>query len=307
LLRVIEKRETQRQKTLQRELEWIQKSHHGRQQKNEARVKAYGELASEQIDATSETIIQIAPGPRLGEKVLQFTDVSKGFVSGGEPLRLLDDCSFNLPRGAIVGVIGPNGTGKTTLMRMIVGQEPPDAGTIDLGPSVVLSYVDQHRDALDDSRSVFEEITDGADRIELGDVSVNARAYVARFNFRGSLQQKKVGECSGGERNRIHLAKMLRRGGNLLLLDEPTNDLDVATMRVLEQAMLNFSGCALVISHDRFFLDRICTHLLVMEGDGKTRWFEGNFAQYEAAVLAENPERFAHRRAKYQRLTGKLR
>jgi ATP-binding cassette ChvD family protein len=307
LLRVIEKRETQRQRTLQRELEWIQKSHHGRLQKNESRVKAYEQLASEQIDPTSETIIQIAPGPRLGEKVLQFKGVRKGFDTGGERLRLLEDCSFNLPRGAIVGVIGPNGTGKTTLLRMIVGQEKPDAGTIDLGPSVVLSYVDQHRDALDDSRTVFTEITDGADRVELGDVSVNARAYVARFNFRGSQQQKKVGECSGGERNRIHLAKMLRRGGNLLLLDEPTNDLDVATMRVLEQAMISFSGCAMVISHDRFFLDRICTHLLVMEGDGRTRWFEGNFAQYEAAVLAENPERFAHRRAKYQRLTGKLR
>jgi len=307
LLRIIEKRETQRQKTLQRELEWIQKSHHGRLQKNEARVKAYEQLAGEQIDPTSETIIQIAPGPRLGEKVLQLKGVSKGFESAGEPLCLLKDCSFNVPRGAVVGVIGPNGTGKTTLLRMIVGQDQPDAGTIDLGNTVVLSYVDQHRDALDDAKTVFDEITGGADRIELGDVSVNARAYVARFNFRGSHQQKKVGECSGGERNRIHLAKMLRRGGNLLLLDEPTNDLDVATMRVLEQAMINFSGCAMVISHDRFFLDRICTHLLVMEGDGRTRWFEGNFAQYEASVMAENPERFAHRRAKYQRLTGKLR
>ena len=306
LLRITEKRETQRQKTLQRELEWIQKSHHGRLQKNEARVKAYEQLAGEQIDPTSETIIQIAPGPRLGEKVLQFKGVRKGFGSGGERLRLLEDCSFNLPRGAVVGVIGPNGTGKTTLLRMIVGQEQPDAGAIDLGPSVVLSYVDQHRDALDDLRTVFDEITNGADRIELGDVSVNARAYVARVNFRGSQQQKKLGECSGGERNRIHLAKMLRRGGNLLLLDEPTNDLDVATMRVLEQAMIEFAGCALVISHDRFFLDRICTHLLVMEGDGRTRWFEGNFAAYEAAVMAENPERFAHRRAKYHRLGAPL-
>jgi len=243
----------------------------------------------------------------LGEKVLQFKDVSKSYQSEGRPLCLLQDCSFNVPRGAVVGVIGPNGTGKTTLMRMIVGQEKPDAGAIDIGPSVVLSYVDQHRDALDDSRSVFDEITNGADRIELGTVAVNARAYVARFNFRGSQQQKKVGECSGGERNRIHLAKMLRQGGNLLLLDEPTNDLDVATMRVLEQAMIDFAGCAMVISHDRFFLDRICTHLLVMEGDGKTRWFEDNFAEYEALVLAENPERFAHRRGKYQQLTGKLR
>jgi len=304
LLRIMEKRETQRQKTLERELEWIRKSHQGRQQKNEARVKAYEQLAAEQIDPVGETIIQIAPGPRLGEKVLQFQNVSKSYRDNGTTLHLLRDCSFDVPRGAMVGILGPNGTGKTTLMRMIVGQEPPDAGTIELGPSVVLSYVDQHRDALDDGRTVFEEITDGADRIELGNVSVNARAYVARFNFRGALQQKKVGECSGGERNRIHLAKMLRRGGNLLLLDEPTNDLDVATMRVLEQALIDFAGCALIISHDRFFLDRICTHLLVMEGDGRTRWFEGNFAAYEAAVRAENPDRFAHRRAKYQRLTS---
>jgi ATP-binding cassette ChvD family protein len=307
LLRIVEKRETQRQKTLERELDWIRRSHQGRQQKNEARVKAYEQLANQPIDPAGETIIQIAPGPRLGEKVLQFRNVSKGFSSEGQRLTLLKDCSFDVPRGAVVGVIGPNGTGKTTLLRMVVGQEQPDAGTIDLGPSVVLSYVDQHRDALDDGKSVFDEITGGADRIELGKVSVNARAYVARFNFRSAQQQKKVGECSGGERNRIHLAKMLRRGGNLLLLDEPTNDLDVATMRVLEQAMIDFAGCALVISHDRFFLDRICTHLLVMEGDGRVRWFEGNFAAYETAVLAENPDRFAHRRARYQRFSGKLR
>jgi energy-dependent translational throttle protein EttA len=308
LLRIVERRETQRQKTLQRELEWIQKTHHGRLQKNEARVKAYEQLASQEIDPAGETFIQIAPGARLGEKVLEFKNVGKGFaLESGERLCLLKDCSFNVPRGAIVGLIGPNGTGKTTLLRMIVGQEQPDAGRIERGPSVTLSYVDQHRDALDDARTVFDEITGGADRIELGAVAVNARAYVARFNFRGSLQQKKVGECSGGERNRIHLAKMLRRSGNLLLLDEPTNDLDVATMRVLEQAMVEFPGCAMVISHDRFFLDRICTHLLVMEGDGRTRWFEGNFAAYEASVMAENPERFAHRRGKYQRLIGRLR
>ena len=307
LLRLIEKRETQRQKTLQRELEWIRKSHQGRLQKNEARVKAYEQLAAEQIDPTSETIIQIAPGPRLGEKVLHFNGVSKSYQSDGQELVLLQDCSFNVPRGAVVGVIGPNGTGKTTLMRMIVGQEEPDAGTIDIGPSVVLSYVDQHRDALDDEKSVFDEITGGADRIELGKVAVASRAYVARFNFRSAQQQKLVGQCSGGERNRIHLAKMLRRGGNLILLDEPTNDLDVATMRVLEEAILNFSGCVMVISHDRFFLDRICTHLLVMEGDGRTRWFEGNFAAYEEAILAENPDRFAHRRGKYHQLSDKLR
>jgi ATP-binding cassette ChvD family protein len=303
LLRIIEKRETQRQKTLQRELEWIRTSHQGRLQKNQARIRAYEQLAGQQvIDSKSEAIIQIAPGPRLGDKVLSFKNVSKGFRTDGDELKLFEDCSFDLPRGAIVGLIGPNGTGKTTLLRLIIGQERPDAGSIELGSSVVLSYVDQHRDALDDHRTVFEEITDGNDKIDLGGVSMNSRVYLSRFSFRGPQQQKKVGECSGGERNRIHLAKMLRRGGNLLLLDEPTNDLDVNTMRVLEQALLDFPGCAVVISHDRFFLDRICTHLLVMEGSGKTRWFEGNFAAYEEAVMAENPDRLAHRRGKYHRL-----
>jgi len=302
LLRILEKKETQRQKTLQRELEWIRNSHQGRLQKNQARIKAYEQLAGQEIDARSEAIIQIAPGPRLGDKVLRLRGVCKGYRSNGQLLNLIEDCSFDLPRGAIVGVIGPNGTGKTTLLRMITGQEGPDAGTIELGPSVVLSYVDQHRDALNDDRTVFEEITGGKDRIELGSVAMNSRVYVARFNFRGPQQQKKVGECSGGERNRIHLAKMLRRGGNLILLDEPTNDLDVATMRVLEQALADFPGCAMIISHDRFFLDRLSTHLLVMEGNGKTQWFEGNFTAYERAMLAQDPDRLAHRRSKYKRL-----
>ena len=304
LLRVMEKHESQRQKTLQKELDWIRNTHQGRRQKNQARIRAYDELASQRdVDTKSETIIQIAPGPRLGDKVLSFKNVNKSFHNADQELKLIEGSSFNVPPGAIVGVIGPNGTGKTTLFRMVIGQEPPDAGTIELGPTVVLSYVDQHRDALADEKTVFEEITDGKDKIELGNVSMNSRAYVARFNFRGPQQQKKVGECSGGERNRIHLAKMLRRGGNLLLLDEPTNDLDVNTMRVLEQGLLDFPGCAMVISHDRFFLDRICTHLLIMEGDGRTTWFEGDFTEYEKAVLAENPERFAHRRGKYRRLT----
>jgi ATP-binding cassette ChvD family protein len=303
LLRVIEKKETQRQKTLQRELEWIRNSHQGRLQKNEARIKAYEQLAAQEIDSKSEAIIQIAPGPRLGEKVLTVKNLGKSYVIGDQPATILDGCTFNVPRGAIVGVIGPNGTGKTTLLRIIIGQETPDSGAMELGPSVVLSYVDQHRDALDDDKTIFEEITDGQDTLKFGNTTVNSRLYVSRFNFRGPQQQKRVGECSGGERNRIHLAKMLRRGGNLLLLDEPTNDLDVATLRVLEQALIDFPGCALVISHDRFFLDRIATHLLVMEGNGKTRWFEGNFAAYEAAVLVEDPDRLAHRRSKYKRLT----
>jgi len=303
LLRVTEKRESQRQKTLQRELDWIRNSHEGRKQKNLARIKSYEQLAAQQVDdAKSEAIIQIAPGPRLGDKVLTFKNVSKAYTVDGEKLNLMDKCSFDIPRGGIVGVIGPNGTGKTTLFRMIVGEEKPDEGKIFIGPSVQLSYVDQHRDALDDDRTVFEEITDGKDVIELGNISMNSRVYLARFNFRGPSQQKRVGNCSGGERNRIHLAKMLRRGGNLVLLDEPTNDLDVNTMRVLEQALLDFQGCAMVISHDRFFLDRICTHLLIMEGNGQTSWYEGNFTAYEKSVMAENPERLAHRRSKYQRL-----
>jgi len=300
LLRRIEKRESQRQRTLARELEWINAGAQGRHKKGQARINAYEQLAGQQtIDASSDSIIQIAPGPRLGDKVL----TARGLVKGYGDLTLLKGCDFDVPRGAVVGVLGPNGTGKTTLFRMIVGAEKPDAGKLELGESVVVSYVDQNRDALDDGRTIFEEIADGKASVDLGKVSMNARAYVARFNFRGPQQQKKVGECSGGERNRIHLAKLLRRGSNLILLDEPTNDLDVNTMRVLEQAIIDFAGCVMVISHDRFFLDRICTHLLILEGNGQTRWFTGNFEDYESEVLSANPERLAHRRAKYRRLT----
>ena len=299
LLRITEKKETQRQRTLTRELEWINTSVRARNQKNQARIKAYEQMATASVeDIRSETVIRIPSGQRLGDKVLSFKDVSKGFDGN----LLIDKCSFELPPNAIVGVIGPNGIGKTTLFKMITGQEKPDAGTLEFGPTVSIGYVDQHRDALHGERTIFEEISEGKDTIDVGGVSVASRAYVAKFNFRGPQQQKKVAECSGGERNRIHLATMLRRGGNLLLLDEPTNDLDVDTMRVLEQAIIDFQGCAMVISHDRFFLDRICTHLLIFEGSGKTQWFVGNFAAYEEKVQAENPERLAHRRGKYKQL-----
>lgn len=303
LLRIAEKQESQRQKTLKRELEWIQTAHKGRLQKNQARVNSYEKLAAEQkLDDKSDAIIQIAPGPRLGEKVLVVDGLSKSYEIGGVKTTLLDDVSFIVPRGAVVGVVGPNGVGKSTLFRMIVGDETPDAGKIELGETVQLAYVDQHRDALNPENTVFEEITDGRDRIELGPIEMNSRAYVSRFNFRGSQQQRLVGVCSGGERNRVHLAKLLKRGGNLLLLDEPTNDLDVGTMRVLEQAILEFPGCAIVVSHDRFFLDRICTHILAFEGNGKTRWFEGDFSAYEEALRAEDPSRVENRRSKYRKI-----
>ena len=299
LLRITEKKESQRQKTLTRELDWINTSARARNQKNQARINAYGELASQSVeDRTGDVLIQIPSGQRLGDKVLLFKNVSKGY---GDNL-LIDRCSFELPKNAVVGIIGPNGIGKTTLFKMITGQEKPDSGEIEIGDTVSIGYVDQERDDLKGDKTLFEEITDGKDIIDVGGVSMASRAYVSRFNFRGTQQQKKVSECSGGERNRIHLAKMLRRGGNLLLLDEPTNDLDVDTMRVLEQAVINFEGCAMVISHDRFFLDRICTHLLIFEGNGKTQWFLGNFAAYEEKIQAENPDRLAHRRGKYRQL-----
>lgn len=299
LLRAVEKKESPRQRTLARELEWISCSTRDRNQKNQARINAYGEMANVSAeDRNSDVLIQIPSGRRLGDKVLAFKEVSKAFGDN----QLLQRCSFELPPNAVVGVIGPNGIGKTTLFRMITQQEKPDAGAIDIGSTVSIGYVDQHRNLLDGDKTIFEEITDGKDKIDIGGASVSSRAYVGKFNFRGAQQQKKTSDCSGGERNRIHLAKMLRSGGNLLLLDEPTNDLDVDTMRVLEQAIIDFQGCAMVISHDRFFLDRICTHLLIFEGSGKTQWFQGNFATYEEKIQSENPDRLAHRRNKYKPL-----
>ena len=299
ILRVREKSESNRQKSLQKELDWILSTPAGRLKKQQARVSRYEEKANEKFEVKKDDcVIQIPPGPHLGNKVIN----AKGLTKGYNGVTLLDNVDFTLPAGGIVGIVGPNGAGKTTLFRMIIGQEKPDSGTLETGETVKLAYVDQHRDALDDDKTIFEEITGGLDEIPLGDRTINSRAYCSRFNFRGTQQQKKVGKLSGGERNRVHLAKLLRTGGNLLLLDEPTNDLDVNTLRVLEEALIEFSGCAMVISHDRFFLDRICTHLLIFEGDGKLKWFEGNFQAYEEKMLAADAEHLLHRRKHYKRL-----
>lgn len=297
ILRQIEKKETARQKLLARELEWISATPAARQKQNQARITRYNELASQSFEIERDDLtIQIPPGPRLGDKVVDVEHVTKAF--GNQP-PLLNDASFSVPPGAVVGIIGPNGTGKTTLFRMIMGLDKPDSGEIRIGSTVQLSYIDQNRDELVDSRTVYEEITDGQENLMVGGKSINGRAYVSKFNFRGPSQQKLVGQLSGGERNRVHLAKLLRRGGNLILLDEPTNDLDVNTMRVLENAIRDFTGCAMVISHDRYFLDRICTHLLFFEGDGKLVWFPGNFADYEAKYLT-GEGKFTHRRERYR-------
>jgi sulfate-transporting ATPase len=267
-----------KERTLARELEWIQASPRARQAKSKARVSAYEELlASATREQTGRAQIRIPPGPRLGDLVIEAEGLTKGF---GDRL-LIEDLNFKLPPGGIVGVIGPNGAGKTTLFRMITGQEQPDSGTIRVGDTVEMGYVDQSRDALDGAKTVWEEISNGNDVIELGKDEVQSRAYVSWFNFKGGDQQKKVGQLSGGERNRVHLAKMLKSGANLLLLDEPTNDLDVETLSALEAALEDFAGCAVIISHDRFFLDRIATHMLAFEGDSHVEWFEGNFADYE--------------------------
>jgi ATP-binding cassette ChvD family protein len=275
-----EKVDEARRRTLERELEWIRMAPRARQAKGKARINAYDKLVAEAEAAErrqDRLQISIPPGPRLGDLVVEAEHVSKGFADR----LLVDDLSFSLPPGGIVGVIGPNGAGKTTLFRMLVGQEQPDGGTLMVGPTVEFAYVDQSRESLDPARTVYEEITGGVDHVKVGDREVHGRAYVAGFNFKGSDQQKKVGDLSGGERNRLHLAKALLMGGNVLLLDEPTNDLDVDTLRALEEALLEFPGCAVVVSHDRWFLDRIATHVLAFEGDSVVRWFEGNFSDYE--------------------------
>ena len=294
-----EKQESARQRTLERELEWVRMAPRARQSKSKARLSAYEDLLNQDVKERLSTAEIIIPaGPRLGDEVVVAEGVSKAF---GDKL-LFEDLSFRLPRGGIVGVIGPNGAGKTTLFRMIVGQEQPDAGTLKIGQTVQLAYVDQSRDALDPEKTVFEEISGGLDEVELGRTRINSRAYCSWFNFKGADQQKKVGVLSGGERNRVHLAKLLKSGGNLILLDEPTNDLDVDTLRALEEALLNFAGCAVVISHDRWFLDRIATHILAFEGDSRVTWFEGNYREYEEnrkrrlGAEAEQPHRIKYRK-----------
>ena len=274
-----ERSESTRQKAMKAELEWVRSNPRGRHAKSKARLARFEELSSQEVQKRNETkALYIPPGPRLGDLVIEANNVKKGF---GDRL-LVDGLSFSLPPGGIVGIIGPNGAGKTTLFRMITGSEPIDDGELRIGETVQIACVDQSRDALDDNKTVWEEISDGQDLITVGRYQVNSRAYVSRFNFNGTEQQKRVGDCSGGERNRVHLAKLLKSGGNLLLLDEPTNDLDVETLRALEEALLDFPGCAVVISHDRWFLDRIATHILAFEGDSKVVWFEGNYADYEA-------------------------
>jgi energy-dependent translational throttle protein EttA len=294
-----ERSEKSRQRTIAAELEWVRTNPKGRRTKSKARLARYEELVAEERNVKLDEVqIHIPPGPRLGEKVLVADGLRKGF---GERL-LIDELSFDLPRAGIVGVIGPNGAGKTTLFRMIVGEEAPDGGTLEVGDTVELAYVDQSRDALDPKKTVWEEISDGLDHLKVGDRVVNSRQYTAGFNFKGSDQQKRIDKLSGGERNRVHLAKLLRSGGNLLLLDEPTNDLDVDTLRALEEALLAFAGCAVVISHDRWFLDRIATHVLAFEGDSQVSWFEGNFEAYEEArrerlgAAADRPHRITYKR-----------
>ena len=297
-LQLEEKQESEKQKTLERELEWIRMSPKGRHAKSKARISSYENLLNQETQKKIQgQEIYIPPGPRLGKTVIEADQISKAF---GDSL-LFENMSFKLPPGGIVGIIGPNGAGKTTLFKMITGQEQPSKGTINLGDTVKLAYVDQSRDILDPEKSIWQVIADGQDTVTLGDREVNSRAYVARFNFSGADQQKKVGQLSGGERNRVHLARMLKEGANVLLLDEPTNDLDVNTLRALEEALEGFAGCVAVISHDRWFLDRIATHILAFEGDSSVVWFEGNYSDYEAdkkkrlGAAAEQPHRIKYR------------
>lgn len=298
-LEVEEKQSISRMKAMKAELEWVRSNTKGRHAKSKARLTRYEELESQEFQKRNETQeLYVPPGPRLGDVVVEATQVRKGF---GERL-LMEGMDFKLPRGGIVGVIGPNGAGKSTLFKMIIGQEQPDAGDIRIGESVKLAYVDQSRDALDGDKTVWEEISDGLDLITIGNYQSNSRAYVGRFNFRGQDQQKFIKDLSGGERNRVHLAKLLRSGGNVILLDEPTNDLDVETLRALEEALLAFAGCAVVISHDRWFLDRIATHILAFEGDSQVVWLEGNYSDYELdrkrrlGVTADQPHRIKYKK-----------
>ena len=300
-LRKAKKQETKTAKHLERELEWIRKSPKGRQSKSKARITAYDDLVANQREKGRQTgaSISIPMTKRLGNKVLEVRDLRKGFA---ETL-LIDGLEFDLPRGGIVGVIGANGSGKTTLFRMIMGDEKPDAGSLSLGDTVDLAYVDQGRDALNPDKSVWEEISGGHDLLDIGGKEINSRAYVGLFNFKGSDQQQKVGTLSGGERNRVHLARLLKKGGNLVMLDEPTNDLDVETLGNLEEALLEFPGCVVVISHDRFFMDRICTHILAFEGDSEVVWFEGNYAEYEKDYRKRKGSEIVPTRIKYRKLT----
>jgi len=298
-LELEEKQENSRIKAMKAELEWVHANPKGRHAKSKARLARFEELSSQETQKRNETQeIYIPPGPRLGDKVIEVEHLKKGF---GDRL-LIDDLSFKLPQGGIVGIIGPNGAGKTTLFRMMAGEEQPDEGQIEFGSTVQLAYVDQNRDDLDPNKTVWEEISDGLDTITVGNYTTPSRAYVGRFNFKGSDQQKRIGDLSGGERNRVHLAKLLKSGGNVLLLDEPTNDLDVETLRALEEALLAFPGCAVVISHDRWFLDRVATHMLAFEGDSQVVWFEGNYADYEADKIkrlgaeADNPHRIKYKK-----------
>ncbi len=293
-----EKKETERQRTLRRELEWINMSPKGRRSKSKARISSYEKLIAQESDKLAKELeLYVPPGPRLGKVVIEADQVTKCF---GDRV-LVEDMQFSLPPGGIVGIIGPNGAGKTTLFKMILGQEAPDKGSVRIGDTVKLAYVDQSRDELDPNLSIWEAISDGQDTIQLGGREVNSRAYVGKFNFSGTEQQKKVGLLSGGQRNRVHLARTLKKGGNVLLLDEPTNDLDVNTLRALEEALENFGGCAVVISHDRWFLDRIATHILAFEGDSKVVWFEGNYSDYEKdrkarlGSAADQPHRIKYR------------